>query len=222
MSRTQDQRPAVAALAGSPKDVRKRLSRQQAEHVVAVALADASPGEADAIAATFASVAEFVKSLVGRQQQQTLESIVEALVPKAPPTPNALKEAAMLAQARTAVLESGDWLTSAQIAGLAGFSLSNPSAQPNKWKREGAIFALRHHGVDYFPAYGLDAAYRPLKAMAPVLARFAGAKDSWGLAYWFMSANSFLAGKRPLDLLVSAPEQVLAAAEDELQGVAHG
>jgi hypothetical protein len=212
----------MTALAGSSAAGSKRLSRQQAEQVVALALADASPGEADAIAVTFASVAEFVKSLVGRQQQQTLESIVEALVPKAPPTPNALKEAAMLAQARTAVLESGDWLTAAQIAGLAGFSLSNPSAQPNKWKREGAIFALRHHGVDYFPAYGLDAAYRPLKAMAPVLARFAETKDSWGLAYWFMSVNSFLGGKRPLELLGSAPEQVLAAAEDELQGVAHG
>ncbi|MDD1016523.1 antitoxin Xre/MbcA/ParS toxin-binding domain-containing protein [Pseudomonas rubra] len=222
MRRASDQRPALAALAGSPKDVRKRQSRQQAEQVVAVALADASPGEVDAIAATFASVAGFVKSLMGRQQQQALESIVEALVPKAPPTPNALKEAAMLAQARTAVLQSGDWLTAAQIAGLAGFSPSNPSAQPNKWKREGAIFALRHHGVDYFPAYGLDAGYRPLKAMAPVLARFAEAKDSWGLGYWFMSANSFLGGKRPLDLLGSAPEQVLAAAEDELQGIAHG
>ncbi|MGH8381227.1 hypothetical protein [Pseudomonas sp.] len=202
----------------------KQLNLRQAEKVLALALAHASPREADAIAETFASIAEFVKDLVGRQHQQTLESIVEALVPKVPPTPTALKEAAMLAQARTAVLESGEWLTAAQIAGLAGFSLSNPSAQPNKWKREGAIFALRHHGVDYFPAYGLDAAsgYRPLKAMAPVLALFGQGKDSWGLAYWFMSANSFLAGKRPMDLLASDPQRVLTAAEDELQAVAHG
>ncbi|MFJ1340097.1 hypothetical protein ACIKP7_18420 [Pseudomonas caricapapayae] len=202
----------------------KQTSLRQAEKVVAVALAHASPREADAIAETFASIATFVKDLVGRQHQQTLESIVEALVPKVPPTPTALKEAAMLAQARTAVLESGEWMTAAQIAGLAGFSPSNPSAQPNKWKREGAIFALRHHGVDYFPAYGLDAAngYRPLKAMAPVLARLKHNKDSWGLAYWFMSVNSFLAGKRPLDLLNSDPDRVLAAAEDELQAAMHG
>lgn len=197
---------------------------RQAEKVVAVALADASPREADAIAETFANIATFVKGLVGRQHQQTLESIVEALVPKVPPTPTALKEAAMLAKARTAVLESGEWLTAAQIAGLAGFSLSNPSAQPNKWKREGSTFALRHHGVDYFPAYGLDTAngYRPLKAVAPILRVFAQHKDSWGLAYWFMSANSFLGGQRPLDLLSSEPERVLAAAEDEVQVVAHG
>ncbi|MDD2056710.1 hypothetical protein N5D52_14185 [Pseudomonas sp. GD03860] len=202
----------------------KQQRLREAEKVVAVALAQASPREADAIAETFANIAGLVKDLVGRQHRQALESIVEALVPKVPPTPTALKEAAMLAKARTAVLESGEWLTAAQIAGLAGFSLSNPSAQPNKWKREGAIFALRHHGVDYFPAYGLDAGagYRPLKAMAPVLERFGEHKDSWGLAYWFMSANSFLAGQRPLDLLAREPARVLAAAEDELQVVAHG
>ena len=80
-------------------------------------------------------------------------------------------------------------VTAAQVAELAGFSTSNLSAQPNKWKKEGQIFAIRHQGLDYFPAYGLDAeaGYRPLKALAPVLAVFGDAKDGWGLAYWFAS-----------------------------------
>jgi len=42
------------------------------------------------------------------------------------------------------------------------------------------------------------------------------------MAYWFMSSNSFLGGKRPQDLLMSAPEKVIAAAQDEVQAVAHG
>jgi len=58
----------------------------------------------------------------------------------------ALKEAAMLAQARTAMLERGEWLTAAQIAGLAGFSQSNRSTQLSKWTREGAIFVARRSG----------------------------------------------------------------------------
>ena len=58
-----------------------------------------------------------------------LEAIVEALVPKVPPTPNELKEAAMLARARTAVIDSGDWMTAAEIAAAANFSTTNPSAQ---------------------------------------------------------------------------------------------
>ena len=48
------------------------------------------------------------------------------------------------------------------------------------------------------------------------------AKDGWGLAYWFASANSFLGGKRPQDVLLESPERVLAAAADEMAEVAHG
>jgi hypothetical protein len=115
-------------------------------------------------------------------------------------------------------------LTAAQIAEMAGFSASNPSAQPNKWKKDGQIFAVRHRGVDYFPGYALDPStdYRPARGLAKVLAAFRGRKDDWGLAYWFASVNSFLGGKRPQELLIYEPERVVAAAEDEVAGVLHG
>lgn len=216
--------PGISTLAGDPEEVSKGLHQVDAEQVVAVALAHATPREAAAIAQTFASIAELVKTLVGNHRRQSLEAIVEALVPKAPPTPNELKEATMLARARTAVIDSGDWMTAAEIATAANFSATNPSAQPNKWKRDGAIFAIRHNGIDYFPSYGLDAGagYRPRKAMAQVIKTFGDTKDSWGLSYWFISANSFLGGKRPRDLLATAPERVIAAAADEREGVLHG
>ncbi|OYY87298.1 MAG: hypothetical protein B7Y61_05195, partial [Rhizobiales bacterium 35-66-30] len=149
---------------------------------------------------------------------------LELLVPHVPPPQHMLLEARMTAEARKAVLESGEWLTAAQIAEMAGFSTNNPSAQPNKWKKDGIIFAVRHRGIDYFPGYALDpkTGYRPLKALAAVLKVFNGSKDDWGLAYWFASDNSFLSGKRPQDLLVEQSQRVIAAAEDERQGVTHG
>jgi hypothetical protein len=216
--------PGISTLAGDPEEVSMQLHKVDAEQVVAVALAHATPREAAAIAETFASIADLVKSIVGEHRRQSLEAIVGALVPKAPPTPNELKEATMLARARTEVLGSGDWMTAAEIASVAGFSASNPSAQPNKWKREGAIFAIRHNGIDYFPSYGLDAGagYRPRKAMAQVIKTFGETKDGWGLSYWFMSANSFLGGKTPRELLATQPERVIAAAADEHEGVLHG
>ncbi|KXU38677.1 hypothetical protein AXE65_12580 [Ventosimonas gracilis] len=130
----------------------------------------------------------------------------------------------MLVRARRAVLESGDWLSAADIAQLAGFSTRNPSAQPNKWKKQGLIFAIHHNGVDYFPGYGLDshANFRPLKALSDIIKVFAGHKDGWGMAYWFLGVSSFLGGKRPQDLLASNPERVMAAAQDEIQEIAHG
>lgn len=130
----------------------------------------------------------------------------------------------MAAEARKGVFESGDWLTAAQIAKMAGFSSNNPCSQPNKWKKDGLIFAVRHQGIDYFPGYALDpnAGYRPLKPLAAVLKIFGESKDDWGRAYWFASDNSFLGGRRPQDLLAEQPERVIAAAEDERQGVTHG
>jgi hypothetical protein len=91
----------------------------------------------------------------------------------------------LTAEARKAVLDASERLPAARIAGLAGFSASNPSAQPNRWTKDGAIFAFRHQGVDYYPSHGLDpaAGYRPLKALAPVLHVFGTSKSGWGLAY---------------------------------------
>jgi hypothetical protein len=213
-----------ASFTGTPEQVRKSLDRLGAEQVIALTLQHGSGPAVRALAETMVSIAPLVRAVLEQRQKKALDAIIEALVPEAPLPQHMLIEARMTAEARKAALESGDWLTAAQIAEMAGFSASNPSAQPNKWKRDGLIFAIRHRGVDYFPSYALDPAtgYRPVKGLAKVLAVFKGRKNDWGLAYWFASVNSFLGGKRPQDLLGASPDRVVAAAEDELAGAAHG
>jgi hypothetical protein len=223
-SQEQSEQIGVAAITGSPGEVRRRLDGIDAEQVVAFALQSGAGREAGAIVETLVNLAPFLHDMLGKRHRHALETIVEALVPKLVPEPHELKEAAMLARARTAVLKTRDWMTAPQIAEVGGFNTTNPSVQPGKWKRAGAIFAIRHNGVDYYPTFGLDPSngYRPLKSMAAVIQVLAAMKDGWGMAYWFQSANSFLGGKRPQDLLASAPQRVLAAAEDEVQEIAHG
>lgn len=215
---------SVAAITGSPGEVRRQLDGIDAEQVVAFTVHSGSAREAAPIVETLLNLAPFLHKLLATRHQHALETIVEALVPKLVPEPHELKEAAMLARARTAILKTRDWMTAPQIAEVGGFSTTNPSVQPGKWKRAGAIFAIRHNGVDYYPTFGLDPSngYRPLKSMAAVIQVLDAMKDGWGMAYWFQSANSFLGGQRPQDLLASAPDQVLAAAEDEVQEIAHG
>lgn len=214
----------VGTLTGTPEQVRTELSRLNAEQVVALTIEHGSDPAAKALAQTIAGLVPLVGAILKRRQDAAINSIIEALVPEVPPPHHKLVEARMVADARKAVLENGDWLTAAEVARAAGFSASNPSAQPNKWKKEGLIFAVRHRGVDYFPGYALDpsAGFRPVKVLARILEVFRGKKDDWGLAYWFASVNSFLGGKRPQDLLASEPERVIAAAEDEVIGVVHG
>ena len=217
--------PDLCTLAGTPRDVQAQLGSSHAERVLVLGFRQIKPGAFETLAENFVNVASSMfEALQRRQERESLEHLVEALVPRTPASPRLLREAAMLVKARSAVLESGDWLTAAEVAQLAGLSTRNPSAQPNKWKKQGLIFAISHHGVDYFPGYGLDqdAGFRPLKAMARVIAAFAGHKDAWGMAYWFRSDNSLLGGRRPQDVLATEPERVIEAALDEVQGIVHG
>jgi hypothetical protein len=213
-----------ATLTGTPGEIRSRLSSLRSGRVIALTFAHGSEQAVKEIAETMASIAPMVDTIVALRRRKSLESIVDALVPAVAPPKHMMIEARMTAQARKDVLEGAEWLTAAQITGLAGFSQSNPSAQPNKWKKDGLIFAVRHQGTDYFPGYGLDATagYRPHKALAQILRTFGDAKDAWGLAYWFASVNSFLGGRRPQDLLAQQADRVLAAAHDEMAAIAHG
>lgn len=154
----------------------------------------------------------------------TISSIVSLVVPKKPVPSTLLREAKMLAQAKTEILQSNDWVTASEVSNLAQFSPGNPSSQPNKWKHAGKIFVLRHGGVDYFPIYGLDPAqgFRPFSALESVIATLATMKDGWAMAFWFASPNSFLGGKRPKEVLSANPSVVLSAAKEEVSGVVHG
>lgn len=130
----------------------------------------------------------------------------------------------MLICAKRAVLNSTRWLSATEIKDLHGFNDKSPAEQPAEWLREGKIFSIHHDGAEYFPSYALDgmSGYRPLEIMSDVLKVFGATKDGWGIAFWFASVNGFLGGKRPQDLLTLQPGEVLAAAYDELQGIAHG
>jgi hypothetical protein len=191
-------------LVGTPKEAQARLGDSHADRVLVVAFEHIKPNIFQAPAENFTNVASSMfEVLLERHDRESLERLAEVLVPRTPPPPRLLKEAAMRVRTRKAVLESGDWLNAADVAQLAGLRTRNPRAQPNKWKKQGPIFAINHGGVDCFPGYGLDrdAGFRPVKALAKIIETFSEHKDGWGMAYWFHSDNSFLGGKRPQDLL---------------------
>lgn len=132
--------------------------------------------------------------------------------------------AQMLTKAKQGVMEGTRWLSELEIVALTYLHDDGTVDHPSGWLREGKIFPIHHDGGDYFPSYALDEldGYRPIKAMSDVLRAFGPTKDSLGVACWFASVNGYLGGKRPQDLLATHPDQVVAAAYDELQGIPHG
>ena len=78
------------------------------------------------LAETLERSAPHVGAILARRRTEAMQSILELLVPQVPPPQHMLLEAPMT-EARKAVLESGDWLTAAQIAEMVGFSSNNPN-----------------------------------------------------------------------------------------------
>lgn len=209
-------------LVGTGNEVSQLLQRSAARRALAVTFAD--DDESAVLEDVVRRVMEFLPHIVRQQQKEALEKIVVALLPEIVIPKAALVQARMMADAKSRILQSGDFLPAGEIAKLAGYSEKNPSAQPNKWKKDGAIFAIQHKGVDYFPLYALDPDknYRPYKAIAEILYVFGETKTGWGIAFWFAGLNSFLDDRRPQDLLASHPNLVIDAAKDEVEGVQHG
>jgi hypothetical protein len=210
-----------AVLSGSGRDVIRQLNLSPGRRTVAVTFADNEQGAA--AERVIHQVVEFLPQLIQERQEETLKKMVNLLLTDVTPSKAAREQARMLIEAKTAILNSGDFLPATEVAKLAGFSSTNLSVQPNKWKRSREIFAIQHGREDYLPLYALNQAdHRPRREMAEILDVFGDAKDGWGLAFWFAGINSFLDDERPQDVLATDPERVIAAAKDEMAEYEHG
>ncbi|MNJ13090.1 hypothetical protein D3C77_72940 [compost metagenome] len=61
-----------------------------------------------------------------------------------------------------------------------------------------------------------------VKSWQRIIAVLTTRMNGWGMALWFESSNSYLAGKLPKDVLSSDPDAVVNAALDEIGGSSHG
>jgi hypothetical protein len=119
------------------------------------------------------------------------------------------------------------WLSSEDVARLllagefldAGVSVPAAFAPPalasavssvERWTREGRIFAIH----DLYPRYQFDRRGRPYPAIERALAHL-GNQGELRVGNWFATPNEHLQGRRPQELLATAPADVLRALERE-------
>lgn len=134
------------------------------------------------------------------------------------PRPAILEQVEHNARARDAFIgECGGLLTSEEVARLAGSEAGNRAQLAHRWKKDGRIFAVQFKGEQCYPAFQFDAKQgrpkEPIGKLINILGRY---HDGWSLALWFSSANDWLDGKRPIDLLDRKPEAVVEAAKAEM------
>ena len=208
---------------GSAEEIAPKLKDLKAQALVFLSRSKEDTGRTQARFEALKRASTLIDTLMETKQDDRWKALLEALTPDIPISLNKLIEAGMFAQAIKGILESEDFVKAADIAEAAHYSKSNPSSQPNRWKRAGQIFAVPYKGTDLYPIYALEFkdGARPLPIMEKILHTLAN-KDDWQKAFWFGSMNSYLHNKMPKELLQSKPQEVLHAAEIEAAGVQHG
>jgi hypothetical protein len=150
---------------------------------------------------------------------EEIDDLATAMAPEiALPTPPVVLQARRNAEARTALLSEFGALTAAQVAELAGSDAKNTSALAGRWRREGRLVAVEHHGTVYYPGFQFDSDGRPKPTVGQVLHHLSDpSMTPWQQALWFTTANGWLGGRRPVDLLDDEGDAVVAAAGEALR-----
>jgi hypothetical protein len=107
--------------------------------------------------------------------------------------------------------EFGLW-SAAEAGRRIGSRGHSPSAAIRRWSAQGNLWMVPVAGLDHYPGFAFGPDGRP----RPVLRRVASAlpgRTGWALVAWLVSPQEALGGARPVDLLDTDPDAVVAAAE---------
>jgi hypothetical protein len=157
-----------------------------------------------------------------RHMEELVDFLAEQMLK---PSNVELDMARRLAERHARILNEFGWYTAEQLADANGSQAANRSALVDNWRKRRQVFAVPHpdrtaRDRDVYLGFQFED-HRPVKAVHDVLEVFGDRRSSWKLALWFTSNNGWLPRSvRPVDLLDSDPEAVIAAAQRDAAGSA--
>jgi hypothetical protein len=103
-------------------------------------------------------------------------------------------------------------LTSQEIATLSQSQAKNKAAYAHRLKAENKVFAVEFQGEQRYAAFQFDMETgKPKPIIKDILELVKDEWSGWQLALWFISANGYLDGKTPLEVMDTEPGTVLDA-----------
>lgn len=178
-------------------------------------------GEAasQALAATLPLLDRLLTEKLAEERERRVGEVIDFLAAQMlTPSATEMAMARQVAARHARVLNEFGCYTAEELADANGSQASQRSALADNWRKRRQVFAVAHpdrkaRDRDVYPAFQFDEGGRPLKVVQAVLDAFDGRKTPWKLALWFTSNNGALPDSaRPVDLLRSQPEAVVAAA----------
>jgi hypothetical protein len=173
--------------------------------------ADVEPEQAE-------RVLEAWRTLAGERR---FADLIERLMPERldVPTPAVVLQARRNAEARTELLGEFGALRSAEVAELAGSRAANRAALANRWRAENRVVAVPVGDELLYPGFQFTPEGRPHPTVGASLGILRSIPDlsEWQAVLWFVGANGWLGGRRPVDLLDEDPGAVEDAARREAE-----
>lgn len=162
----------------------------------------------------------WIQKLMTAVQQAALDderfkTLITAMMPTEPEVVSeaVLSQARANAAARARFLAEFPSVSSAELAELYGSTAGNRAALAGRWRALGRVFAIEAPGGLRFPLFQVDAEARPKPAIAQVVRALHDAGlEGWEVALWFAGPLASLDDKRPVDLIDTDPDRVIAAA----------
>jgi hypothetical protein len=154
-----------------------------------------------------------LRRLLHERTEASTDELVDQLLPDVSiPSPLKLLGARREAEVRLALLREFGAYSSEELGELRS-KAENRHALASRWRGKGRIFSVDFHGRQMFPGFQFDASASPLPVVAEVLAELPREEMSdWEVALWWVAANEWLEGKRPVDLLTENPSALPSAA----------
>jgi hypothetical protein len=142
------------------------------------------------------------------------DELAERMLPEIPvPSPAQAALAQRESQARWGMLEEFGAFTSEELADQRS-QAKNRHALANRWRSEGKVFAVELRGRRLFPGFQFNPeTFAPEPVIAEALAALPREQMSeWEVALWWVAADPWLEGRRPVDVMQGDPGAVVAAA----------
>jgi hypothetical protein len=152
------------------------------------------------------------RHLQERTEASTGELAAQMLPDVPIPSPLKVLSAQREAEARLALLREFGAYSSEEIGELRSRA-ANRHALASRWRGEGRVFSVDYRGRQLFPGFQFDPSAAPLPVVAEVLAELPREEMSeWEVALWWVAANEWLGGERPVDVVAEDPGALPRAA----------
>ncbi|PLC49566.1 hypothetical protein CR159_11530 [Pollutimonas subterranea] len=158
-----------------------------------------------------------MRTVLNSIEEAALQTVVDAT----PMRRAVASRASLESRAIEIVLNATEWYSAEEIGLKRNAQAKNPHGIVSRWHSEGKLFAIEREGKRFYPAYAFDEFWQPRPVIGDVISTLEGASP-FRIASWFSSDCSYLGSRRPMDLVASQPDEVVAAAMDHAVGPVHG